>query len=172
MRRSGCGRGWRKEVRLQLRHLERIALGTRHPEVAEGAVVDLLRRGLPGGEVMAVHITGGLKETEEGGYYGVPKRDLIIGLQVLMQRDLLWIARGMAHGADLEKELAAMEVRVTSSGREQYAAWREGAHDDLVFAVALACWCAQKADPKDLKGRPQWWTNRHEADAARLLRKR
>jgi hypothetical protein len=39
-------------------------------------------------------------------------------------------------------ELMAMRVRVTPEGNAQYGAWREGAHDDLALAVALACWRA------------------------------
>jgi hypothetical protein len=44
-------------------------------------------------------------------------------------------------------------VRTTAGGapeggRGQYGAWREGTHDDLVFAVALACWAAEKTDPR------------------------
>jgi hypothetical protein len=31
-------------------------------------------------------------------------------------------------------------VRTTAAGHEQFGVWREGQHDDLVFAVALACW--------------------------------
>jgi hypothetical protein len=41
-----------------------------------------------------------------------------------------------------------MEVKTTGPGREKYGAWREGAHDDLVFAVALACWAARSANPE------------------------
>ena len=39
--------------------------------------------------------------------------------------------------------MAAMRVRQTPAGHEQYGAWREGEHDDLVFAVALAHWGAK-----------------------------
>ena len=184
---------WRKVVSLQLRYLERIALGTPYPEVVERVVqvtrwpglagqcrlavdgtgvgrpvVDLLRRARPGCVLMPVNITNGLKQTEEGGYYGVPKRDLILGLQVLLQRGVLRIAAGLEHGPDLVKEMAAMQVKITLSGQEQYAAWREGTHDDLVFAVALACWNAQNMYPNDPAGGEQWWTNQHQADAARL----
>jgi hypothetical protein len=45
------------------------------------------------------------------------------------------------------EEMMAMEVKVSPAGNEQYAAWREGTHDDLVFAVALAYWSAGKASP-------------------------
>jgi hypothetical protein len=58
------------------------------------------------------------------------KRDLILGLQVLL-RGVLRIAAGLEHGPDL--------VKISLSGHEQYAVWREGTHDDLVFAVALEC---------------------------------
>ena len=40
-----------------------------------------------------------------------------------------------------------MRVKVGLEGREQYGAWREGTHDDLVFAVALAYWAARKMYP-------------------------
>jgi hypothetical protein len=35
------------------------------------------------------------------------------------------------------------------AGRDTYGAWREGAHDDLVLSVALAC----RAGEFDLPGR-------------------
>jgi hypothetical protein len=188
---------WKKVVGLQVRYLERIPLGTVYPLVVERvvdvtrsheltgrcrmavdgtgvgrAVVDLLRRAKPGCVVMAVNITSGLKQTEEGGYYGVPKRDLLVGLQVLLQRGLLRIAAGLEHGPDLVKEMQAIEVKTSLSGHEQYGAWREGTHDDLVFAVALACWNAQNAYPNDPVGREQWWTSNQQADAARVFRKK
>lgn len=64
----------------------------------------------------------------------------------------------MKFGAELVTEMAGMQVRVTSSGREQFGAWREGSHDDLVFAVALACWNTRKAWLHDTGGNPDYWT--------------
>jgi hypothetical protein len=54
--------------------------------------------------------------------------------------------------------MAEMEVRVGAQGRESYGAWREGTHDDLVLAVALACWGLRKwYGPKVGEvGRPLW----------------
>lgn len=194
---DGAMYAWRKEVTLHLRYLERVALGTPYPEVVARVVrvtrstqlagrcrlavdgtgvgrpvVDLLRRAGPGCQVMAVNITGGVQQTYEGGYYGVPKRDLIQGLQVLLQRGVLQVAAGLAYGADLVKEMTAMQVKISLSGREQYGTWREGTHDDLVFAVALACWNHQNVYPEDPASREQWWTNPHEAEMARILRKK
>jgi hypothetical protein len=188
---------WKKVVSLQVRYLERVPLGTLYPDVVKRvvevarsrdltgrcrmavdgmgvgrSVVDLLRKGQPGCVVMAVNITSGLKQTEEGGYYGVPKRDLLVGLQVLLQRGLLRIAAGLEHGPDLVKEMEAVQVKILPSGHEQYGAWREGTHDDLVFAVALACWNAQNAYPNDPVGREQWWTSEQQADLARIFRKK
>jgi hypothetical protein len=193
---DGVQYAWRKEVSLQLRYLERIARGTPYTEVVERVVqvtrwpelagrcrlavdgtgvgrpvVDLLRRERPGCVLMPVNITSGSKQTEEGGYSGVPKCDLITGLQVLLQRKVLRIAAGLEHGACLVQEMAAMQVKITPSGHEQIAVWREGMHDDLVFAVALACWNAQNAYPNDPAGGDQWWTSQHQADAARVFRK-
>ena len=156
----------RKVDAVRLRHLERVALGTPYPDVvarvakvmrspalaagrrslaadATGVgrpVADLLRRANLGCALWPVLITGGHTESSGQGFYHVPKRDLIIGLQVLLQRGELQIAAGLSHGEALVREMAEMRVRVTGEGREQYGVWREGEHDDLVLAVALACW--------------------------------
>ena len=183
---------WRKEVGLQLRYLERVPLGTPYPEVVERVVgmtrsrelegrchlavdatgvgrpvVDLLRSAGPGCTMLPVMVTGGERETMDQGYYRVPKRDLIIGLQVLLQQEGLKIAAGLRYGEALVREMAGMQVRVTASGNEQYGAWREGTHDDLVFAVALACWNARKVYPE---GREEWCTQ-DEREAARIFQR-
>jgi hypothetical protein len=167
----------RVETVLRLRHVERVPLGTGYPEIVERVaevmrsealrghselivdgtgvgrpVVDLLRNRGMKCWVRPVIVTGGLRETEEGGYYGVPKRDLVLGLQVAVQSGALKIAAGLQFGPALVKEMAEMKVRVTPSGNEQFGAWREGAHDDLVFAVALACWGAEKWRPRPMEG--------------------
>jgi hypothetical protein len=95
-----------------------------------------------------VTITCGDTERYADGYYRVPKRDLIVGLQVLMQQCGLQIAEGMKEGATLVREMAEMQVKISGSGNEQFGAWRSGEHDDLVLAVALACWGVRKVAPR------------------------
>ena len=144
-----------------------LAAGTRHLVVdATGVgrpVVDLLRqeiRAQASGEwvggipVMAgwcrlwpVVITGGDAEGTGGGCYYVPKRDLVVGLQVLMQQGGLQIASGLREGAALVREMAEVRVRTTGGGREQYGVWKDGEHDDLVLALGLACWAVKKTRP-------------------------
>ena len=189
-------RAYQREVALRLRYLERVPLGTPYPEVVERVaevtrdrqlagrchlavdgtgvgrpVVDLLRRAKTEAILMPVTITGGQTETTDQGFYRVPKRDLIIGLQVLLQRGGLRIAARLPFARKLVEELEAVEVRVSPAGNEQYAAWREGTHDDLVFAVALAYWSAQKAYPNGPQGNDRWWTNGLQEDAGRMFRK-
>jgi hypothetical protein len=190
-------RAHRKETALRLRYLERIALGTSFPEVVDRVVavtgnkklagrchlpvdgtcvgrpvVDMLRNARPRGILMPVTVTCGQREGWGDGFYTVPKRDLVIGLQVLLQSGGLQIAAGLALGKTLVEEMMAMEVRVSPAGNEQYAAWRGGTHDDLVFAVALAYWSVAKAYPKGRVGESeQWWVNQHQDDAERMFRR-
>ncbi len=158
----------RKIARLKLRHLERVPLGTPYPEVvsrvatvmealerlgrrhlladATGVgrpVVDLLKLARMKCQLWPVTITGGDTERQEGGSFRVPKRDLIIGLQVNLSAGELEIANGTEWGGALLKEMAAMKVRMRRS-REQFGAYEEGEHDDLVLAVSLACWGVRK----------------------------
>lgn len=168
---------WKKQTILRLRHLERMALGTPYPEVVERVrrvvrsgellgqcrlmvdatgvgppVVDMLRRVDLGCPMMPAMITGAELESSASGYYRVPKRDLVVGLQVMLQEGVLEISGGMAEARTLVEEMLAMRVRITPAMHEQYGAWRQGEHDDLVLAVAMAVWGAKKARP-DLWGR-------------------
>lgn len=142
--------------RLLVRYVERMALGTPYPAVVErmgeivrseelcgdcvlavdatgvGApVVDMLRAAGLGCEVMAVTITGGARESVAGKTGAVPKRDLLAGLEVLLEKEQLRIGK-VREAARLGRELMAM--RVGRDGEE---------HDDLVIALALACWRAR-----------------------------
>ena len=110
------------------------------------AVVDMLRDA--GLRFVSVIITAGEEEVRGGGIYRVPKRDLIAATQLLLlQCRKLRIAAALPEAETFAAELRNFRYEVTRAGRDTYAAWREGDHADLVLAVALAVWAAQKAQP-------------------------
>jgi len=118
-------------------------------------VVEMLRAAQLGCELCAVTITGGDQQLASGQAsgriggmprYSVPKRDLMTGVQVLLERGDLRLARQMPGVGSLLRELRDMRVEVTGPGRFRMGAEGAGQHDDLVVALALACWRA---------GRPQ-----------------
>jgi hypothetical protein len=173
---------YRKMAALRLRYLERVPLGTTYPEVvarvrdvtrspelrgrcelvvdATGVgrpVVDLLRAAELDCRVVPVMITTGHAVSHSMGYYYVPKRDLIVALQVLIQRGGIEIAAGMPFGRTLVEEMTHMRVRQKASGHEEFGAWREKEHDDLVLAVALAHWWAKKRWPGLANGDDGMW---------------
>jgi hypothetical protein len=107
-------------------------------------VVDLLKQAQLGCEMTAVSITGGEREVQTREGWSVPKRDLITGLQVMYEHDELTMSKGLSEIEALLTELSDMRVRLSDRGNERFAVWRDGAHDDLVLAVALAVWRAKK----------------------------
>jgi hypothetical protein len=117
------------------------------------AVVDLLRR--PGLTFDAVTITGGDTESIAGpNAYRVPKRDLVGSLQVLLQSGQLKIARSLENAETLKDELLNFRVKFNlATAHDSYEAWREGDHDDLVLAAALAAWRAGRKEFVPLIGR-------------------
>jgi hypothetical protein len=152
---------------------ERVALGTPYPRVVErvreivnhaelvgrvrlvvdgtglGApVVDMLQAAGLGCEITAVTITGGEREVRNSGLrVSVPKRDLIAGVQLAMEKGEMRIARRMREAGALVREL--VNVRVTGGvgmGRVRIGADGSGEHDDLVIALALACWRARRRE--------------------------
>jgi hypothetical protein len=68
----------------------------------------------------------------------------VSALQLLLQSRRLHIARSLEHAATLVKELENFRVKITAAARETYEAWREGQHDDLVLAAALAAWMGEE----------------------------
>ena len=150
-----------------LRHLRRFPLGTPYPAIVSAvttmrktgslfraalivdqtgvgrAVVDGLRQAAGG--VVPVTITGGhaVTVTEDGSFH-VPKKELVTTLQMVLQSRCLQIARGLPEAATLVRELQQFQVRITASAHETFSVWRAGQHDDLVLAVALACWWAER----------------------------
>jgi hypothetical protein len=139
--------------RVLVRYAERMPLGTSYTTVVErvreivrsgpmrgdcalvvdatgvGApVVDMLREANLGCDLTAVTITGG----ERAGAGSVPRRDLIAGVQVLLEKGQLKIGR-LREAERLAREMA--EMKVSGGGSE---------HDDLVMALALACWRAKE----------------------------
>ena len=156
---------WNTALRLSIRHLERLPLGLPYPAMVDHVsdlvrrpelsgrttliadatgvgrpVVDLLRRANLPCRLMPFTITGGGQETCENGHWRVPKRDLITGLLILLQRGELEICGHLTEAETLMKELGNMRIKVSLDGHDTYGAWREGEHDDLVLAAALACW--------------------------------
>jgi hypothetical protein len=154
---------------LLVRHLERMPLGTPYPSVVArvremvqdekvsgqcavavdgtgvGApVVDLLRGAGLGCELSAVTITGGERESQNGGVWSVPKRDLIAGVQILLEQGELRIARDLRDAGALIRELMNVRITMGGNGWVRLGAEGFGEHDDLVIALALACWRAKR----------------------------
>jgi len=77
----------------------------------------------------------------------VPKKELVGTMQVLLQTRRLQIPRTLADAALLVKELENFKTKVTLDRHGTAEAWREGQHDDLVFAVALAAWMSEQSLP-------------------------
>jgi len=110
-------------------------------------VVDLAQdRGL---RPIGIAITGGNNASwsEDKTKASVPKRDLISGLQIAAQNDALKVASGLEFGPVLAQELQDFKVKIDSrTAHDSYGSWREGSHDDLILATAIALWTAEHRD--------------------------
>jgi hypothetical protein len=90
-----------------------------------------------------VTVTGGLNVSYDETGWRVPKRDLVSSAKVMLSKRELKIAKGLQFKDVLLAELQNFRVKVNiATGHDSYEAWREGEHDDLVFAMCLACWWA------------------------------
>lgn len=160
---------------LQVRYLERLPLGTpytkvvsrivqmmRHPDLAPSArlvvdatgvgapVVELLRKANPGFRVTAVTITSGEQAHGRSEEWCVPKKDLLDGVQLLLEHGQLKIHRKLRESAALVKELLDIRLHQKARGSVRMGADGYGQHDDLALAVALACWRAVRKQIGDV----------------------
>jgi hypothetical protein len=96
-------------------------------------------------------ITGGHAVTRPAfDRWTVPKQDLVGLIGVLLEHDRLVIPAQLPVAATLVAELKNFHRSFSATGRERFAAgdgdplWREGEHDDLVLALALAAWLGER----------------------------
>jgi hypothetical protein len=154
---------------LHLRHIERPSRGTEYPTIVDrilelyhspkmagfnkAVVIDLTGLGRPVFDIMkkagfqsslsAISITGGMDVTYTSGHYNVPKRDLVINLQVLLQNGGLKIAKGLKEADILVDEMINFQTKINDTGRDTYGG-RSGVHDDIVLSVAMGAWLASR----------------------------
>ena len=153
---------------LSLPHLQRFPLNTPYPDMINSVtrlvsapplaqaplvvdqtgvgrpVVDLLRRSVGTDRIIPVTITAGQSVTlQPDGSRHVPKKDLVTCLLALLEDRRLKVARSLPETRTLVNELLNFKIEITPSAHETFGAWRHGQHDDLVLAVALACWWAE-----------------------------
>jgi hypothetical protein len=163
-----------------VRHLRRWPVGTRYPTVVDEVarevnrpelleapvavdqtgvgrpVVDMLRLAGLAGRLWPVTITAGHSRAASADGITVPKRELISGLQVLLQSRRLQVAKALPESRVLLEELSRFQTKITPAGSEVFGAWRSGSHDDLVVAVALAAWLGEN-EPVPYDGPLVYW---------------
>jgi hypothetical protein len=92
---------------------------------------------------VGVVITGGLEEVRDGArVHRVPKILLVSRLQAALHSGELKFSPELAEAEALKQEFSEFRMRATDTGRLTFGA-REGRHDDLVLALAVAVWRAQ-----------------------------
>jgi hypothetical protein len=122
-------------------------------------VVDLFKREKINAILAPIQIVAGANVSNENGMTRVPKRDLVSVVQVGLQNKTLKIAAGLELSETLSRELQNFQVKITDAANDIYGAWREGTHDDLVLAVALAVW---KANQPIFRGLPERHSTSYE----------
>lgn len=123
-------------------------------------VADMFAAADLGATLELITITGGDNATRgEAGDWRVPKRDLAAVVQIALQDGRLKFANALPLTETLVQELQNFRVKISLSGHDSYGAgadWRDGNHDDLVLATALAVWAGEneaggwEAIPADL----------------------
>lgn len=161
--------------RYEVLHLERLRLGMPYPQQVDRleallsreplcrlspcVLVDYTGVGRPVFDMFAgrpalrrargVVITGGRETNGNAAGWSVPKGELVSKLQALLHSGDLRIAGSLPDAAVLARELQDFRVRFTEAGNATFNA-REGAHDDLVLALALAVFGLSLPKPVDV----------------------
>ena len=124
-------------------------------------VVDMLKR-LELAPI-SVTITGGHEVTRvTGREYRVPKIHLVSAVQLLLNDQRMKIAPALPSARDLGDELRKFQLHKKGNTVQYEAPWREGEHDDLVLATALAAWYGEtQVKTLDAKGKAKKldWSN-------------
>jgi phage FluMu gp28-like protein len=101
------------------------------------AVHEMIREHLRGAKFEGVNITQDLK------------RDMYAAIETALEKGLLSIAPSCLAAAALKQELLTVEIRRIGQGYK-FGAFEKDAHDDLVMALALACWRERFGKPNPI----------------------
>ena len=91
--------------------------------------------------------------------------DLVGVIQAGLQSGRLKIVPSLLLAGTLQQELLSFKVKITQAANETFGVWRDGLHDDLVLACALAAWVGDQRlgkaswgpDPLIAKFGDGWW---------------
>jgi hypothetical protein len=110
-------------------------------------VTDILKeRGM---KFTGIVIHGGETTHKTDGAYHVPKKDLVAALEVPFDKGTLKIAGGLELWPALRGELQSFRRKQNpKTSHVSFEHWRDSDHDDLVLAVAMACWGATSRRPR------------------------
>jgi hypothetical protein len=160
-------------VHYVVRHLHRYPHHTSYVEVVNGVVTLLRRPELAGGPATllvdttgvgrgvvdnfkhigarpkAVTIHGGSRTTSEGDEWHVPKKDLVFALVSLAQARPVRLALSdqLPFAQEIRREMQSFTAKINpETAHESFLAWREQDHDDLLLALAMACWWGSRLD--------------------------
>jgi hypothetical protein len=172
-----------EDMQYAVRHLERFPPGTSYPtafsrlvevfatkplagailvadQTAVGRpVVESLRHSGVRATVIPLTLTvGHAAHRDDRGLWLVPRTELVGVLQILLQSGRLKVADALPEAAMLVRELENFRAEVPKAV-EDAVAWREGTHDDLVLAVAIAAWEGERHGPTS-NSVPQVYTPR------------
>lgn len=151
--------------RLEVRHLERIELGTPYPAIVERVAALMRTEPLRADGRLYLDMTGvgrpivdlfdaAARERRMPSFpVGVTitaeiKLDLVTGLETALQTGRLRFARRNPMLERALAELKAFRVKLTATGHAIFEAERESDHDDLVIALALACTYRGRGEPR------------------------
>lgn len=153
----------------RVRSIERLPLGTPYQEIARTlrnldkdyrstVVIDATGVGRPvvemarraGVSCYSLTITGGESVTEDHQDIRVPKRDLVTTAQLILQNRRLKAPKELPLAETLIKELRSFRMKINlQTGHESFEAWRERDHDDIVLALCMGLWIAERHPPID-----------------------
>jgi hypothetical protein len=163
--------GFEENAGYTVRHLQRFPPGTPYSVVVEAvravfadppikggtlvvdqtavgrAVFESVRDAKTGASVCGLSVTAGhaVASDERGGWL-VPKKDLVGVMQVLLQEKRLKVSQALEHARTLTEELHQFQLKAVPL-KPDALVWRERPHDDLVLAVGIAAWKAERYYP-------------------------
>lgn len=109
-------------------------------------VLSMLRKARVGAKIVPLFVTAGNRHIfDERGSWCVPRQELAATVQVLLQSRRLQVAPTLPQTATLVRELTAFQLKTTMARKDELDVWRQGRHDDLVLAVAVASWLSENA---------------------------